>query len=90
MRIVTEALETSRVIPALLALRSIEKKGNPSIVDVRSVSPELASKMEELGYTELTKDLITAFRGHGIIQEPDPKELCLFSGEMSRRFLSYV
>jgi len=90
MKVMADGLETSRVVPALLAFHSIEKKRNPSIVDVRSVSPELASKMEDLGYTELTKALVAAFRGHGVIQEPDLKELCLFSGEMSRRFLSHA
>jgi len=90
MKEAAEVLETSTVIPALLAFHSIEKKGNPSIVDVKAVSPEVASKMEELGYTELTRELIAAFRGHGIIQDPLSEKLCLFSGKMFRRFIGDV
>ena len=87
MKIAEDIVEAAIVIPALMAHHAVAKKENPSIVDVAAVAPFVADKMKELGYTELTKELLTAFRKHGIIRDPSPEDFCLFAGDLTRRFL---
>jgi len=67
--------ELGLVLPALIAHNLLATGKHPDIVKVRAVSPEIADKMESLGYDELTADLFRAFLRSGDLEKVDDERL---------------
>jgi hypothetical protein len=76
--------ELGIALPALIVSKLLETGKGPDILDVRAVSPELADSMQELGYDELTADLMRAFLRTGDVKKLDPEKVASFRGPAVR------
>lgn len=79
--------ELSIVLPALIVSKMLETGEYPDIVEVRAVSPELADNMKDLGYDELTDDLLQAFLRVGDVKELGTEEVVRFHGSAVEAFV---
>ena len=80
MKILSDKAQTGLVLSALFIAKSVESSALLGILDVEAVSTELASKMRQLGYKELTPELFRAFRRNGDIEVPVPGKPLLLGG----------
>ena len=87
MKTVPSEQELSIVLPALIVSNLLETGKPPDIVAVRAVSPELADAMKELGYAELTADLLRAFIRNGDVEEVDPEQMASLHGPAVSAFV---
>jgi ribosome biogenesis protein Tsr3 len=67
--------ELGIALPALIISNLVETGEPPDTVAVEAVSPEVAANMRELGYQELTADLLRAFIRSGDVSPLDQEEL---------------
>jgi hypothetical protein len=84
METVTPQEALGIALPALIVSKLLETGKCPDILDVRALSPELADSMQELGYDELTAELMRAFLRTGDVKELDPEKVVSFRGPAVR------
>jgi hypothetical protein len=87
MKTVDKKQELAILLPALIVNNLLETGKPPDIVKVRTVSPEIADEMEELGYSELSADLFHAFVRTGSVEKLDPEQLVDLRGPAVSAFI---
>lgn len=87
MKKIEDKQELGLVLPALIVSSLLETGRPPSIVDVESLSFELADEMRKLGYEELTADLLLAFLKTGDVEKLDPEQIVDLEGPAVTTFI---
>ena len=76
------------VLTALITCSIMETGSNPGILSVETVSPDVATQMRLLGYSELSPALLVAMIQHGTVSTSDVREAELISPEIHEKFLA--